>query len=240
MPLFLGTSVGKAHKGKNIQDNNENIPIQERLNILKLVFNTKTSTKDQKDNSRHRILIALDMAKFCKIAKLTFDIALPSSHLEYSETSKSKCSALNRFSSDLYRYSLSDPRVALWMLQQGEDENTMEYLVHTYQYPSDVHPEAHVKSPNNQLRRLIENIFGQSNPRINYRVKNKSTSLKCGSLALNPKNLTTSSQASERSIAEASICFTTMPRIEADLLAKKMLDIYHQIEMPIMSILVKR
>jgi hypothetical protein len=237
---FLGTSIEPSDKGKTIQNNNENIPIQERLHLLKLILNTKTSIKDQKGNSRQRILVALDMAKFCKIAKLTFNIALPSSHFDNSRISKTKSATINIFSSDLCRYSLSDPRVALWMLQQGEDENTMEYLVHTYHYPSDVKTTVQAKSSNDQLHRLIENTFGRSHPRINYRLKGKTTSLKCGSLALNPKNLTTSSQSSERSIAEALICRTTMPRIEKDLLAKNLFDVYHQIEMPIMSILVKR
>ena len=126
---LLDAAVGELDKGKHFQNNHENIPIQERLELVKLVLNTKVSIKDQTGNSRQRIIVALDMAKFCKIAMSTFHIRLPSLEAHHSSISKNKCSTRNIVTSGSYRYCLLDPRVALWMLQEGEDENTMEYFL---------------------------------------------------------------------------------------------------------------
>ena len=203
-------------------------------------MNTYEATKNAKCDLKQREVIALDMARFCKIAQLTFNIQLPSRlHYQKNQILQEK-SSINICDNE-YRYPLSDPRVALWMLQHGEDENTMEHLLYTYYYPENLKTKTRGKSTYRQHNGIMESLLQNEDNRVNKKSLGTAyCSVKCCSLSMHPKNSTTSSQSSKQSMAEALLCVTTMPRIEIDLRATKLFETYHQVEMPCLSVLVKR
>ena len=225
-------SVIKDDTNDGIVDNGDTILLEERMDLLRLILSTSISLRGDSGHINQRTLIALDMPRFCKVARLTFGIDLPTTAQLNKDNSKPN---------ELLKYALADPFVALWLLQKGEQDNSLQYLIYTYYFPQ------HVRSATNRLTseqatsEIINCLLVNSNKRMNYRSHYKTTtSNKCASTALYSKPSTKSSEAIEKSIAEALLCYTAMPRIEIDLQKSNLFEIFHNIEMPSLTILVKR
>ena len=223
-------SVIKHDTNDGIDDNGDTILLEERLDLLRLILSTSISLIGDSGHINQRTLIALDMPRFCKVARLTFGIDLPTTAQLYKDNSKPNA---------LLKYALADPFVALWLLQKGEQDNTLQYLIYTYYYPQHVRSATNRFTSEQATSEIIDCLLVTSNKRINYRSHYKTTtSNKCGSKA--PKPSTKSSEAIDKSMAEALLCYTAMPRIEIDLQKSNLFDIFHNIEMPSLTILVKR
>ena len=226
----VAPSVIKHDTNDGIADYGDNILLEERMDLLRLILSTSISGDTGHINQR--TLIALDMPRFCKVARLTFGIDLPTTAQLNKDNSKHN---------ELLKYALADPFVALWLLQKGEQDNTLQYLIYTYYYPQNVRSAANRLTSEHATSEIINCLLVNSNKRINYRSHYKTTtSNKCCSTALHPKPSTKSSEAIEKSVAEALLCYTAMPRIEIDLQKSNLFDIFHNIEMPSLTILVKR
>ena len=97
-------------------DELNNDSIKKRLNLAKKVLCIEKCVIDNDENAKQRTLIALDIARFCKIAQLILGIVLPSaSRLKSNEVPQN-------YTFKRYEYPLSDPRVAMWLLREREDE----------------------------------------------------------------------------------------------------------------------
>ena len=182
-----------------------------------------------------RTIIAFDIARFCKIAQLLLGVFLPSPFL--SKNDKYEQCDVSNHSSAKSSSRLFDPRVALWLLRQGEDEYSMEYLVYKYLYHENYKLN---EKTDRLLNNLINNLLGKKDNSRKHGWKRKVSSINCRSRALYPQTTTMSSDAVDYAIAEAFLCHTATPRIESDLKLFKLSDIYHQVEMPALSVLVKR
>ena len=226
----VAPSVIKHDTNDGIADYGDTILFEERMDLLRLILSTSISADSGHINQRR--LIALDMPRFCKVARLTFGIDLPTTAQLNKDNSKHN---------ELLKYALADPFVALWLLQKGEQDNTLQYLIYTYYYPQNVRSAANRLTSGQATCEIINCLLVNSNKRINYRSHYKTTtSNKYCSTALHPKPSTKSSEAIEKSVAEALLCYTAMPRIEIDLQKSNLFDIFHNIEMPSLTILVKR
>ena len=201
------------------------------MNLAKKVLCIEKCVIDNDENAKQRTLIALDIARFCKIAQLILGIVLPSaSRLKNNEVPQN-------YTFKRYEYPLSDPRVAMWLLREREDEYTMDHLVYKYLYRVD--KNAFKKLTNSLLEDLIDNLLGKKENFKKTR-RRKNVLVGCSSRALNPISSTTLNDTIQYSVAEAYICRKTKENIESDLDRFKLSEIYHQVEMPALSVLVKR
>ena len=191
---------------------------------------------DEKDGKiKDRTIIALDIARFCKIAHSTMGIVLPS--ILVSKNLKIDHKGTYNY---VHRpkYHLSDPRVALWLLRQGEEEYSMEHLVYKYLYQANHLMDQ--KSDDRLLNDVVDNLLGKNGDSKKNRGRRKNIPTSCSSKALNPSISTTENEAINYAIAEAYICHSVTPNIELDLQNYKLADAYHRVEMPALSVLVKR
>ena len=225
-------SAIKHDTNGGIDDNADIISLKERMGLLRLILSTSVSVVGDPGHTNKRTLIALDMARFCKVASLTFGIDLPTTGQFIKDNSKQN---------ESLKYALADPFVALWLLQRGEQDNTLQYLIYTYYYPQHVKSATNRSTLEQPTSEIMNCLIGNSNKRTSHKSHYKpNSSNKCVSTALNPKPSTQSSESIEKSVAEALLCYTTMPRIETDLQKSNLFDIFHNIEMPSLTILVKR
>ena len=184
---------------------------------------------------KQQTIIALDMARFCKIAQLVIEAFVPSSYL--SKNDKLEKHVTND-SSTKFNHRLFDPRIALWLLRQGEDEYSMEHLV--YKYSCHANTIVNEKSTHQPLHDLIDNLLGKNDGSKRNKGRNLNSSSNCRSKAMFPRNTTKSNDTTDYAIVEAFLCYSATPKIESDLKLFKLSDIYHQLEMPALSTLVKR
>ena len=207
------------------------------MDLAKKVLDIGKCLNDNVENTKQRTLIALDIARFCKIAQLILGVILPSScqliNIEEQQKYISSSST-----SKLTKYPLSDPRVALWLLREREDEYTMDHLVYKYLYR--VNEAQYRKSSVSVLEDVIDNLLGKKDDFKRTKGRRKNVPLGCRSRALNPSSSCTLNESIQFSVAEAFICRITKENIESDLERLKLSDIYHQVEMPALSVLVKR
>ena len=184
---------------------------------------------------KQQTIVALDMARFCKIAQLVLKAFVPSFYLSKNDKLEKNVTDDTTMK---FNHRLFDPRIALWLLRQGEDEYSMEHLVYKYSFHANT--IVNKKSTYQPLYDLIDNLLGKSDGSKRNKRRNQNSSANCSSKAMFPQNATKSKDTSDYAIVEAFLCYSVTPKIESDLKLFKLSDIYHQLEMPALSTLIKR
>ena len=216
-------------------DRKENrIDVMKRLDFAKKVLEPRNINEGD-GVFKQQTIIALDMARFCKIAQLVIEAFVPSSYLSKNDKLEKHVTNL---SNTKFNNRLFDPRIALWLLRHGEDEYSMEHLV--YKYSCYANTIVNKKSTYQPLHDLIDNLLGKNDGSKRNKGRNQNASANCSSKAMFPRNTTKSNDTTDYAIAEAFLCYSVTPKIESDLKLFKLSDIYHHVEMPALSTLVKR
>lgn len=138
-------------------------------------------------------LVALDVIRMLKVLALTFDQIIVSI-------------------SSSGRPVVCDPRIAIWMLQHGEDENSLEEVALNLLASGKAGVEDKI------VAALVQLLSSSS---VGRRKRSKKSSR---SEALHPTSTTGADKARQRSIFEAIISFHIMPLLERALEEHSMLD----------------